>query len=91
MSLFGEPLQAQAPTHPIGGVYIVKTLATGGTVKYRVHCDPDATLAALRVLMHSDEDQIMCSDDRFREGEYYVGKGSEPKMKWKDILQVIRA
>jgi hypothetical protein len=78
-----------APTGPASAVYIVKTLATGGTAKYRVHCNPDATLAGLRVLLHNDEDHIMSSDDRFCEGEYYVGKDSEPQIKWKDLLEVI--
>ena len=80
------------PTHPTStkAVYIVKTLETGGTVKYRAHCDPNATLADLRVILHNDEDHIMWSDDRFRQGEYHVGKGSEPHTKWQDILEVIR-
>jgi hypothetical protein len=82
---------ASAYVSTTSAVFIVKTLAKGGTLKYRSHCDPTATLAELRTILHNDEDHIMCSDDRFRQGQYCVGKGSEPHTKWKDILEVIHA
>ena len=84
-----SPYPQTPATHPMTGVYIVKTLTTGGTVKYRAHCGANATLADLRVILHNDEDHIMSSDDRFHQGEYRVGKGSEPNTKWRDIQEVI--
>jgi hypothetical protein len=81
----------QTPTHTTSTVFIVKTLASGGTAKYCASCDANATLAHLRVILQNDEDHIMCSNDRFYRGEYRVGKGSESQMKWTDNLEVIRA
>ena len=92
-TMAGSP-SLRTPTHPsmsTSAVYIVKTLVTGGTAKYRIHCDHNATLADLRIILHNDEDDIMCSDDRFYQGEYSVGKGSEAQTKWRDILEVTRA
>ena len=80
----------QTPTQTTSIVYIDKTLASGGTAKYCVCCEPDATLADLRVILQNDEDHIMCSEDRFHRGEYRVGKVSEYQMKWMDIMKVIR-
>ena len=79
------------PTPPVHGpsdVFVVKALAAGGTAKYRVHCDPDATLAVLRDTLYTDEDTIMSADDRFHQAEFRVGKSAEPHIKWRDILQV---
>ena len=78
----------QTPANDPSDVFIVKTLAAGGTVKYRVHCDPDATLAVLRDTLQNDEDTIMSADDRFHQGDFHVGKSAEPHTKWRDILQV---
>jgi hypothetical protein len=78
------------PNHPTSAVYIVKTLEAGGTAKYRVDCDPNTTLADLRVILHNDIDHVMSSDDRFHQGEYRIAMGSEVRTEWKDILEVIR-
>lgn len=88
--------RAQGPdcldsNQPPSAVYIVRTLATGGTVEYRAHCAPNTTLAELRVILEDDEDEIMGSGDRFYQGKYCVGKGAEAQTKWRDILEVIRA
>ena len=81
----------QALAHSPSDVFVVKALATapaGGTIKYRVYCDPDATLAVLRDTLQNDEDNIMSVDDRFQQGDFRVGKSAEPHIKWRDILQV---
>ena len=81
----------QALAHSPSAVFVVKALtpaAAGGTVKYRVYCDPDATLAVLRDTLQNDEDNIMSANDRFRQGDCRVGKSAEPHIKWRDILQV---
>ena len=79
---------SETPGDPPSAVYVVKTLATGGTMKYRAHCDPNATLDVLRDTLHLDEDNIMSPDDRFHQGDFRVGKSAEPHTKWRDILQV---
>jgi hypothetical protein len=76
------------PTHGPSDVFVVKTLAAGGTVSYRVHCAPDATLAVLRDTLQNEDDKVMSADDRFHQGDFRVGKSAEPHIKWKDILQV---
>jgi len=69
-------------------VFVVKTLASGETAKYRVHCDPNATLAALRDTLQKDEDCIMSADDRFHHGDFRVGTSAERHTKWRDVLHV---
>ena len=78
----------QTPTHSSSVVFVIKTLATGGTTKYRVHCDPNATLADLRETLYNDDDNIMSAKDRFYQGDFRVGMSAEPHTKWRDILQV---
>ena len=78
----------QTPTHSSSIVFIIKTFATGGTTKYRAHCDPNDTLAGLREKLHDDEDNIMSADDRFQQGDFRIAKSAEPHTKWRDILQV---
>jgi len=96
----GAIIDSRVPAHGPGDVFVVKALlpatgaagagagTSGGTVKYRVHCDPDATLAVLRDTLQNDEDKMMSADDRFHQGDFLVGKSSERHIKWRDILQV---
>jgi hypothetical protein len=94
-------LPPRTPAHGPSDVFVVKALpaasaagaaganaSTGGIVKYRVYCNPNATLAVLRDTLQNDEDKIMCADDRFHQGDFRVGKSAERHIKWKDILQV---
>jgi len=69
-------------------VFVVKTLASGDTTKYRVLCDPDATLDILRDTLKKDEDGIMSADDRFHHGDFRVGKSTERRTKWRGVLHV---
>ena len=78
----------QTPTHSPSDVFVVKALEEGGTVKYRVHCDLDATLAVLRDTLQNDEDSMMSADDRFHQGDFRIGKSAEAHIKWRDILEV---
>ena len=78
----------QTPTHGPSDVFVVKTLEEGGTVKYRVHCDPNATLAILRDTLHNDEDNMMSADDHFHQGDFRIEKSAESHTKWRDILKV---
>ena len=83
--------QLQTPTrgHGPSDAFVVKSLEGGWTVKYRVHCDPDATLiAVLRDTLQSDEDNVMAADDRFHPGRFHIGKSAESRIKWRDILEV---
>ena len=82
------PLPPKTSAHPSNIVFVVKSLAIGGTTKYRVHCDPNATLGGLRDILQNDDDQIMSADDRFHQGEFCVAKSAEHHTKWRDILQV---
>ena len=99
MHLFSDPspdattviehsFMPQMPTHGPSDVFVVKAHEAGGTVKYRVHCDPNATLAVLRNMLQNDEDNMMSADDRFHQGNFRVGKSAEPHIKWRDALQV---
>ena len=80
----------QTPIHGHGpsDVFIVKALEDGGTAKYRVHCDLDATLAVLRDTLQNDEDAMMSADDHFHQGDFRIGKSAEAHIKWRDILEV---
>ena len=78
----------QTPTHGPSDVFVVKTLDEGGTVKYRVHCDLNATLAVLRDTLQNDEDNMMSADDRFHQGGFRIAKSAEAHIKWRDILEV---
>lgn len=82
--------QPQVPNHGLCDVFVVRADAheAGGTVKYRVHCDPTATLAILRDTLQNDEDNMMSADDRFHQGDVRIGKSAEPHIKWRDILHV---
>jgi hypothetical protein len=64
----------QTPTHALSVVHVVKTLPTGGTIKYRIHCDPDATLAGLRAALYDDEEKIMSQTTSFTKGIFVLGK-----------------
>jgi len=82
---------AETITHsplPQSAIFVVKTLATGETNQYCVHCDPHATLSVLRDTLHNDEDKIMSADDRFHKGDFRVGKSAERHIEWRTILQV---
>jgi hypothetical protein len=86
-------LPPRTPAYGPSDVFVVKALPAasaasaagaaganagrGGMVKYRVYCDPDATLAVLRDTLQNDEDKIMCADDRFHQGDFRVGKSAE--------------
>ena len=87
-TIIEHSFQLQMLTHGPGDVFVVKANEAGGAVKYRVHCDPDATLAVLRDMLQNDEDNMMSADDRFHQGDFRVGKSAEPHIKWRDILQV---
>lgn len=78
----------QTPPHSSSIVFIIKTLATGGTTKYRACCDPNGTLAGLRETLHDDDDNIMSADDHFQQGDFRIVKSAEPHTKWRDVLQV---
>lgn len=79
---------SQASTRASSAVFIVKTLAAGGEIKYRAQCDPSATLAVLRDTLHNDEDIIMSADERFHQEGFRIGKSAETHIQWRDILQV---
>src|SRR5258706_1734727 len=82
--------QPQTPTHGHGpsDVFVVKSLEGGWTAKYRVHCDPNATLAVLRDTLQNDEDNVMSADDRFHQGGVRIGKSAESQINWMDVLEV---
>ena len=80
--------QPQVPTHGPSDAFVVKAHEAGAIVKYRVHCDPNATLADLRDTLQNEEDNMMSADDRFHQGDFRIGKSSEPHIKWRDILHV---
>ena len=69
-------------------VFVIKTLATGETTKYRVHCNLNATLAGLRDILQNDDDKIMSADDRFHQGDFCVAKSAESHTEWRNIVQV---
>lgn len=80
--------QTPTPTHGPSDVFVVKSLEGGWTAEYRVHCDPDATLADLRETLQNDEDNVMSADDRFHQGGCYIAKNTELHYKWRAILEV---